>query len=374
MGQTLRNIHAPSYQASSVENFALCEFLASHGYIVISCPSRGTENKFLDGGTTRDIETQARDIEFLIGEATSLKNADTDKLSVIGFSFGGISNVLAQMRNERIKALVCLDGSIKYQFQKLLSSSYADLSKVDVPFIYMSQKDIPLSVMIEDKIDTTLNQNFPFFDSLKHSQAYYLKFNDLTHPYFSSTGILFQERDPRQDKSDKEIIVSYEWVNNYTMHFLNAFLKDDKSSIYFLNNDPIDNGVAPNLISLKAKKPVAQTMSFEDFNVLARSQGYKDLEVLVKKLKDQTSGVQLQEWKLNNLGLQLLFQGKIQDGINILSLNTILYPNSANAFDSLAEGYLIQGDKKLAIRNFNLSLKLDAQNQNAINRLKELKN
>lgn len=367
-------IYAPSYQASSVENFTLCEFLASHGYIVISCPSRGTESRFLDGGTTRDIETQARDIEFLIGEATSLTNADSDKLSVIGFSFGGISNVLVQMRNERIKALVCLDGSIKYQLQKLLSSSYANLSNVDVPFIFMSQKDIPLSVMIEDKIDTTLNRNFTFFDSLKQSQAYYLKFNDLTHPYFSSMGILFQDRDPRQDKSDKEIIVSYEWVSNYTMHFLNAFLKDDKLSIQFLNNDPTNNGAAPNLISLKVKKPVAQIMSFEDFNVLARSQGYKDLGALVTRLKDQTPEIQLQEWKLNNLGLHLLFQGKVQEGINVLSLNTTLYPNSANAFDSLAESYLIQGNKDLAIRNFNLSLKLDSQNQNAINRLKELKN
>lgn len=367
-------IYAPSYQASSTENFALCEFLASYGYIVISCPSRGTENRFLDGGTTRDIETQARDIEFLIAEATSLTNADSNKLAVIGFSFGGISNVLSQMRNERIKALVCLDGSIKYQFQKLLSSSYANISKVDVPFLFMSQKDIPLSVMIEDKIDTTLNTNFPFFDSLKHSPAYYLKFNDLTHPYFSAMGILFQDRDPRQDKSDRQIIISYEWVNSYTMHFLNAFLKDNEYSIQFLNNDPINNGVAPNLISFKVKKPLTKAMSFEDFNVLARGQGYKDLEALAKRQKDQTPEIQFPEWKLNNLGLHLLFRGKVQEGINVLSLNTTLYPNSANAFDSLAEGYLIQGDQELAIKNFNLSLKLDSQNQNAIDRLKELKN
>jgi hypothetical protein len=36
-------IYAPSYQASSIENFALCEYLASHGYVVLSSPSRGTE-------------------------------------------------------------------------------------------------------------------------------------------------------------------------------------------------------------------------------------------------------------------------------------------------------------------------------------------
>ena len=366
-------IYAPSYQASSVENFALCEFLASHGYIVLSCPSRGTENRFLDGGTTRDIETQARDIEFLIAETSLLTNADSDKLAVIGFSFGGISNILAQMRNERIKALVCLDGSIKYQFDKLLSSSYANLLRVDVPFIFMSQKDIPLSVMNEDKIDTTLNRRFDFYDSLKYSQAYYLKFNDLTHSYFSSMGILFQDRDSRQDKSDKEIIASYGWVTNYTLHFLNAFLKDNKSSKQFLDNDPISNGVAMNSISLKSKKPAKRSLNFEDFNVIAQGQGYRNLEVLVKNLKNENPEVMLHEWKFNNLGLQLLFNGKIQEGINILTLNTILYPNSANGFDSLAEGYLIQGNKELAIKNFNLSLKLDAQNQNALDRLSELK-
>jgi tetratricopeptide (TPR) repeat protein len=365
-------IYAPSYQASSVENFALCEFLASHGYIVISCPSRGTENRFLDGGTTRDIETQARDIEFLIGEISTLANADSDKLSVIGFSFGGISNVLAQMRNERIKALVCLDGSIKYQFEKLLSSSYTNLSRVNVPFMFMSQKDIPLPVMIEDKIDTTLNRRFSFYDSLNYSQAYYLKFNDLTHSYFSSMGILFQDRDPRQDKSDKEIIASYKWVTDYSLHFLNAFLKDDKLSKQFLDNDPSSNGVTRNSITQKSKTPAKRSLSFQDFNIAAQGQGYKDLEGLVKILKGNSPDFELQEWKLNNLGLQLLFKGKVQEGINILGLNTTLYPNSANGFDSLAEAYLVQGNNELAKNNFNLSLKLDPQNQNAIEKLKKL--
>lgn len=160
-------VYSPSYQASSVENFALCEFLASHGFIVISSPSRGTENRFLEGGTTRDIETQARDIQFLINEVGNQSFADINKIAVMGFSFGGMSNVLAQMMDKRVKAIICLDGSIKYQFQKIQASPYFDLSKVDVPFIFMSQKDIPAQVMQEDKIDSTLNTKFEFYDSIK---------------------------------------------------------------------------------------------------------------------------------------------------------------------------------------------------------------
>jgi len=50
-----------------------------------------------------------------------------------------------------------------------------------------------------------------------------------------------------------------------------------------------------------------------------------------------------------------------------------LYPNSANLFDSLAEGYLFVGSKDKAIENFEKSLELNTQNQNAIDRLKQLR-
>jgi len=53
-------------------------------------------------------------------------------------------------------------------------------------------------------------------------------------------------------------------------------------------------------------------------------------------------------------------------------LATKLYPNSANLFDSLAEGYLYVGNKSKAIESFEKSLELNSQNQNAIDRLKQL--
>ena len=365
-------IYAPSYQASSVENFALCEFLASHGYVVLASPSRGTENRFLGGGTTKDMETQARDIEFLIQEASSLPFVDSHRLAVAGFSFGGISNVLAKMRNNRIKALVCLDGSIKYQPDKLFSSPYADLSRMDVPFLFMSQKDIPLQVMREDKIDTTLNTRFAFYDSLKYSEAYYLKFNHLTHSYFSSLGVLFQERDIRQDKSDQEILNSYQWVARYTLEFLNASLRGDEKARQFLTKDPEENGVAANVISKKYKKALTKSLSFEGFNLLARQQNYRNLPELYEKTKKNDSGLQLDEWKLNNLGFQLLIKGNLGEGIRVLTFNTLLFPQSGNAFDSLAEAYLMQDKKELAIQSFRKSLVLNPQNQNAINQLQKL--
>ena len=71
-------IYAPSYQASSIENFALFEYLASNGFVVISSPSRGTETRWLEGGTTKDMETQSRDVEFLLKEIHNYENIDSE--------------------------------------------------------------------------------------------------------------------------------------------------------------------------------------------------------------------------------------------------------------------------------------------------------
>jgi dienelactone hydrolase len=366
-------VYAPSYEASSIENFILCEYLASHGYIVIASPSLGAEMKYLLGGTHKDMEAQARDIEFLIQEVLKIKQADTNKIATMGFSFGGLSNVLAQLRDDRIKAVVSLDGSIRYNFKVLQQSPFYDIKKVDVPFIHMAQKEIPEAVLKADNIDPKLNTDFAFYDSLVHSDAYKLKFHDLTHANFSSFGILFRPRDKRQDKSDDKIIASYKLVSKYTLHFLDAYLKNDSTSLQFLQNTPEQNGIAANLVSVASKKALEKPFTIQDFNDAAAEQSYENLEDLHKKTLQRHPNFVFPEWKINKLGLQLLFNPKTsQHAVSVFKFAVYLYPNSANLFDSLAEAYLFVGDTQNAIVNFKKSLALDAENQNAINRLKEL--
>ena len=363
-------IYAPSYQASSIENFALCTFLASHGYVVIASPSRGTENRFLEGGTAKDMETQARDIEFLLKEVAKYSNADLGRIATMGFSFGGLSNVLAQMRNGFIKAIVSLDGSIKYQYPTLQKSPFYNIAKVDVPFIHFAQKDIPRSVLIEDKIDSTLDYKFDFYDNLTNSRAYRFKFNHLTHSYFSTLGVLFQERDPRQDKSDAEIMESYALMSEYTLHFLNGFLKSDKNALLYLEKRNAEGAV----ISKKSKLPADRVLSFEDFNELARQENYQNLAQLYEAVLSKQSSFKPEEGKLNNLGLQLLYNPATSaQGVDVLSFATKLYPESANLFDSLAEAYLFVKNEKQAAVNFKKSLQLNPENKNASDRLKHLK-
>ncbi len=367
-------IYAPSYQASSIENFALCEFLASHGYLVISSPSRGTENRFFEGGTEKDMETQARDVEFLVKEAGKLQNADFNRIATIGFSFGGMANMLAQMRNKNIKVIISLDGSERYQYTTLEKSPFFNIERMDIPYMHIAQKEIPERVLKEDNINAELNQKFELYDSIVHSDAFQLKFHNLTHSHFSTLGVLFEPRDERQDRSDLEIMESYKWVTEYTLNFLNAFLKDDTNALKFLENEPSANGVKKGLITKQSKKPLNKIFNFQDFNELALRQDYENLNELYNSILSKNPSIKLPEGNLNNLGLQLVFNPMTsQKGINVFLFATGIYPNSANLFDSLAEAYLFIGDKEKAIENFSKSLKLDSQNQNAVERLKRLR-
>ena len=71
--------------------------------------------------------------------------------------------------------------------------------------------------------------------------------------------------------------------------------------------------------------------------------------------------------------MQLIFNPETSEqGINVFLLATSIYPNSANLFDSLAEAYLYIDNKEKARFNFEKSLQLNPENQNAIDRLKQL--
>jgi len=65
------------------------------------------------------------------------------------------------------------------------------------------------------------------------------------------------------------------------------------------------------------------------------------------------------ENKLNAYGYQLLTNGQVDKAIEIFTLNTKKFPNSANCFDSLGEAFATKGDKKNAILNFKKSLSMN---------------
>ena len=65
------------------------------------------------------------------------------------------------------------------------------------------------------------------------------------------------------------------------------------------------------------------------------------------------------EEEFNGAGYQLLGSGQIQEAIFVFQMNADLFPDSPNAWDSLAEGYLKAGDRIKATEFYNKAIQLD---------------
>ena len=113
--------------------------------------------------------------------------------------------------------------------------------------------------------------------------------------------------------------------------------------------------------------------SMEFFRIL-NSQGVNAaVRYFHKKREAEPDIVILDENEMNSLGYSFLQNGKTKDAIELFKLITIAYPKSSNTYDSLGEAYLADGQKDLAIKNYEKSLELNPNNTNAQKVLKDLK-
>ncbi|HEY6769963.1 MAG TPA: DUF2306 domain-containing protein [Candidatus Sulfotelmatobacter sp.] len=86
----------------------------------------------------------------------------------------------------------------------------------------------------------------------------------------------------------------------------------------------------------------------------------------------QAATYNFDESELNSLGYQLIRANKLKDSIRIFQLNVEAFPQSANVYDSLGEAYMADGNKPLAIANYQKSLQLNPKNRGAVKMLEKL--
>ena len=223
-------LYAPGFSQPAFDNSLVCELLASHGYIVLASPSAGA----LSAGMTEDlegIETQTRDLEFLVTFAQELPECDTEKIGAFGWSWGDIAVMLQQMRNSYIDAIISYDGSLEWNMEKVRQADNFDPDHLNVPYLYACHEGLK---------DIT----FEFFDGLTRPDAKKLHFNKLTHGEFGSYRAMIHNGFPENYDYDPR---SYEALCQYTLHFFEAHLRGVDESDVFLKQSPEQNGIAVGL-------------------------------------------------------------------------------------------------------------------------------
>jgi tetratricopeptide (TPR) repeat protein len=98
----------------------------------------------------------------------------------------------------------------------------------------------------------------------------------------------------------------------------------------------------------------------------------KALEAYRQIKKESPDNAAVSQGRLNGLGYGFLRAKKLPEALAYFKLNVEFYPGSWDVYDSLAEGYMANGEKELAIANYKKSLEMNPKNSNGIEMLKKL--
>lgn len=111
---------------------------------------------------------------------------------------------------------------------------------------------------------------------------------------------------------------------------------------------------------------IERLINYKAFHNLIIQKGVKaGIEEFRIKQKENPGKYQVNEQTINTKGYAYLNSENVSDAILLFLFNVEMFPESSNVYDSLAEAYLIKGEKQNAILNYKKSLELDSGNTKA---------
>lgn len=373
-------IYAPSHSAPSWENADLCEYLASHGYVVIASPCMGAASRRM----TSDVagaRAQARDISFLIGYAQTLPNADLSEVAVVGFSWGGISNLFAAARDNRITALVALDGSLRFSPGLVHKAGDVHPERMTIPLLSIAQGQWTP----EDR--ASLFDRYPEYNgpdvlnAWTHGDLITVHMLGLSHMEHSA---MFQRNEDiwwchlnvyqqkKADYSRADGITGYAWLARYTLNFLNAYLKRDGASMGFLKRTPAENGAPRRFMTISYRAAIPMRASPENFRKQLNHRGFERAADIYAEFQKQRADFKIEEELLSAWSEELINGSHLAEAVALLKLNVQHNPDSSAALTSLGRAYRKLGQGPLAIESFKSALQKNPADAEARRNLKEL--
>jgi dienelactone hydrolase/predicted negative regulator of RcsB-dependent stress response len=369
-------IYAPSLSSMSWENADLCEYLASHGYVVVASPDMGATSRDMTsdlGG----IDAQAQDIAFLIRYAQTLPDTEMSEIAVAGFSWGGISNLFAAARDNRIDALVALDGSMRYFPGLVKAATDVHPEQMTIPMLFFTQGPTSLEKLARHSISKDA-EGPNVLNAWTHGDLITVDDMALVHMEHSS---MYQRNEDiwkdypssrKADYSRADGIVGYAWVARYTLEFLDAYLKQDVQAMAFLKKTPAEVGVPPHMMTVDFRAGKGVPATLDAFRAELGRQGFDHAPAIyAAMLKDQPD-FKLDESAVIQWAYELMEENHVPEATDLFKLDVQVFPGSWNGYDSLGEAYMKAGQKQLAIDNYKKSLELNPTNDDAKQKLKVL--
>lgn len=355
------------YYESPLTQVILAEYLVSQGYVVASFPLLGTYSRLVNRDLV-DLETEVRDMEFVISQTRHLPFVDKRRLGVLGFDLGGMAALLLCMRNPDVSAVIILDAAVLTPLLPGLptGSPHYNEDRFCIPWMHITQARVVAALSEADKKNT-------LFTRKSNGDSYLLLCDTRNHGEFTSYAMFGMEKPlagywgPIQGNPKR----LYETICRFCRRFFDCYLKNDSTAGEFLRSGPGEAGPGSTHIAFEFKKGKNPAPFIDDFvyDIIVNSTGKA-----VPRLKELGAPpAPAYEKVLNWLGYHFLYWwGREKEAVDLFQLLTELFPGSDAAFNSLGDAFFVIGDKERAIASYRESLRLNPKNIAAEEILKQL--
>lgn len=369
-------IYSPREYRGIYYNSQLIENLVSHGYIVAVTPNKDRVDAVRQSQLTADVlMVNIEDLQFVKGYALNeVPHVNKEKVGVVGWSWGAMPALGFAMQDPHVGAVVSLDGLTRFpqMLQTVQNLPAWQATNVTAPLLHFESRKPANANQQVNPVD------FTFYDDVQYADAYHLEMNEGTWFSMSSYfNIVHGKGANLPAQFDYEAIDrSYDAISTYTLHFLNAYLKGDHGSHAYLQNTPASNGFSEDFMAMKMKEGLPKPPTEAFFVNYFLAEGPEKGLAMWNMVKERDPNYVLATpASLNGIGYQFIQQGDIEAGVVALKLQADTYPAIANAWDSLGEAYMANGDDDLAIEAFQRALTMNPQQatkQNSISLLDQL--
>jgi len=369
-------IYAPSDSSIAWENADLCEYLASHGYVVLASPSMGASTRDMTDDLA-GINAQALDISFLVSYAGRLPDTDSSKVAVVSFSWGGISSLFAAARDLRIQVLAEMDGSMRYYPGLVASAGDIHPEQLKIPLLFFTSNEMNYIENLDKNYHGPPNDRIgrSVLNAWTQGDVVTVNMVGMSHPEFCS---MFQRMknaatfadDQVADYGREDANISYSWVTRYVLQFMNAYVKHENVAKSFLGRTPGENGIPRHIMEIRfSPKSFAEIMQSA-----ARAGDDSAWKAFQSFAADPMHRYMTgEENAINRLGYAFLQNKDASSAVVLFKLNTKAYPDSANAWDSLGDGYEATNDIQDARMAYARSVALNPGNEHAKGELVKLR-
>jgi dienelactone hydrolase len=333
-------IYTPGAQSTPDDNFVMCEYLASQGYVVAA--GSFLSNNGVDFGQRSDAENAALDDQLIIQTVTALGGVDSRRIALVGHSLGAQYSLVFAVAHPAIDAVVSLDTTWDYPASQKLFTNDPTLKQF---------KDGAPAAATPVLAFAKNGADYAPFAGMTHAARTFVTVDGMFHDAFTAQGALgASHRTPDPEYASAAVVrARYDAICRYVLAFFDATLLGRPEAEAFLSRPPAEAVPGVDGIHVERRTGVPLAPTLRDLLELAIAAGGA---AAIERCAQRPASEPCPDGWATKVGEVLVQRRQFVPAIAILEADQRQRPTAVDSVVLLGDAQLARGDREAARRAY----------------------